>query len=260
MKKILFPAFVSVVLLNIHTALGWGPKGHDIIAYVAECNVSNKTKKAVTEALGGHTFVYYASWMDNIREVPGYEGTATWHYANVDEGQTYETMIKEANGDVYTALCMVMEALKEHRNTGDSLERAYVRFLIHLTADMHCPMHAGRRSDRGGNDFLISWFGKPTNLHAVWDVDMIEDSHRWSYSEWRENIDFLDSGRKKRICEGSVMDWFTETVNVCKKLYMRVNSGDDCSWFYVFDNYPVLELQLQKAGYRLAYLLDSIYK
>src|SRR3546814_12512059 len=30
-------------------------------------------------------------------------------------------------------------------------------------------MHAGLRSDRGGNDYQISYLGEAWNLHSVWD-------------------------------------------------------------------------------------------
>lgn len=251
---------VLLILLSVDTALGWGPKGHNIIAYMAECNVSNKTKKAVTKALNGHTFVYYSSWMDEIRETEEYKHTFSWHFANVDEGKTYDEMEHNKNGDTYTALTSIIKTLKEHRNTGDSVEKLYVKFLIHLVADLHCPMHLGRATDMGGNQFEVMWEGQKTNLHYLWDVPVVENSRKWSYSEWRNNVDFFNKWQKGEVCQGGIKEWLNETSNICKQIYMEAKPGQEFDAGYALVKYPVLEGQLQKAAYRLAYILDSIYK
>ena len=98
MKRGLLLLIGAVFIAN--SALAWGPKGHDIIAYIAECNLTKKTHKKVTKALGNKSLVYYSSWMDNIRNMPEYAHTSTWHYANIDEGQTYESMEKNPKGDI----------------------------------------------------------------------------------------------------------------------------------------------------------------
>lgn len=38
--------------------------------------------------------------------------TATWHYANVDEGFTYETMTKNPDGDIVEAIDRIVAELK----------------------------------------------------------------------------------------------------------------------------------------------------
>src|SRR3546814_14631442 len=44
-----------------------------------------------------------------------------------------------------------------------------LKFVVHFVGDEHQPMHAGLRSDRGGNDYQISYLGEAWNLHSVWD-------------------------------------------------------------------------------------------
>jgi pilin isopeptide linkage protein/LPXTG-motif cell wall-anchored protein len=71
--------------------------GHDVVAAIAEQNLSRKAKKAIDKILEGKSIVYYASWMDNIQNSPewkgGYDKTKTWHYCNVDKGYTYDTTV-----------------------------------------------------------------------------------------------------------------------------------------------------------------------
>ena len=50
MKRLLTLIIATCVAVS---ASAWGPKGHDIVAYVAEKNLSKKTLKKVTEILDG---------------------------------------------------------------------------------------------------------------------------------------------------------------------------------------------------------------
>ena len=118
MKKIILMASVMVAAFASQTAFAWGPKGHDVVAAIAEQNLTKKAKKALDELLDGKSIVYYSSWMDNIQNSPywenGYNKTKTWHYGNVDEGYTYQTMTKNPDGDVVTGLEMLTKEMTEN--------------------------------------------------------------------------------------------------------------------------------------------------
>ena len=161
--KNLSPIIFSILTLQLSA---WGSKGHDIIAEIADRNLTPTAKAEVTRLLNGKTMVYYAVWMDNIRSDSTYDFTSTWHYANVDSGQTYETMPRVETGDVVTATDLSIQKITS-RTATDSVKGMYLKFLIHLVADLHCPMHAGRATDRGGNRHSITWFGSQTNLHSL---------------------------------------------------------------------------------------------
>ena len=165
MKRLAISILSIFFMLECTSLFAWGPMGHDVIAAIAEQNLSCKAKRKLTKLLDGKSIVYYSSWMDNIQNSPywrnGYDKTKTWHYANVDEGHTYETMKKEEKGDVITGLEMLTDALTNHYNElTDSMKVDYVKMIIHMVGDMHCPMHAGRLSDRGGNGTKVRWFGQ----------------------------------------------------------------------------------------------------
>lgn len=243
-------------------AFGWGPKGHDVIASIAEAHLTRRAKKAIDDILEGKSIVYYASWMDNLKNSPqwagGYDMTNTWHYANVDEGYTYETMRKEPAGDVLTALELVMSKLRSGE-LSDSLRADYLKMLVHMVGDMHCPMHAGRLTDSGGNDIKIRWFGAPTNLHSIWDVEFIESTRKWSHTEWREQLDRHGKKEIKAITAGSVYDWFFGTVAAAETIYLNTPEGADLRYQYLYDFNYLLERQLLYAGYRLAAVLNDIF-
>ena len=267
MKRIIITILSITMLFNGVSALAWGPKGHDIVAAIAEQNLTPKAKKALNELLGGKSIVYYSSWMDQIQNSPyweyGYNKTKTWHYANVDKGFTYETMKKNEDGDVVSGLNFLTKELKEnYSELTDSMKVDYVKMVIHMVGDMHCPMHAGRLSDRGGNGFKLKWFGQNTNLHSLWDSKVIEAARSWSYSEWRDHLDDVDKKFKKEIVKGTYEDWFTTTVSNSAMLYEYQESLGDKNinpYEYVFIFSPLLEEQLLLGGLRLAHVLNSIF-
>ena len=255
------------MLLNSVSSFAWGSKGHDIVAAIAEQNLTPKAKKALNELLDGKSIVYYSSWMDQIQNSPyweyGYNKTKTWHYANVDKDMTYETMQKEENGDVITGLNFLTKELKEnYAELTDSMRVDYVKMIVHMVGDLHCPMHAGRRTDRGGNNFKMKWFGQNTSLHSLWDSKIIESARTWSYSEWRDHLDIVNKAYKKEVMQGTYEDWFTATVSNAAMLYDYQESLVDDRmnpYEYVYKFSPMLEEQLLLGGLRLAYVLNSIF-
>ena len=252
---------VVIILAALIPAISfaWGPKGHDVVAYIAEQHLSKRAKRNVEQALGGYSMVYVANWMDNASHTDEYEHTKTWHYVNVDpEEVSYARSKKEGKGDVVTAVNDIVKNLKCDDLTAEQ-ERVQLMMLIHLVGDMHCPMHAGHKSDRGGNGTQVKYFGKNKNLHSVWDSEIVESAHRWSYSEWQQNIDRANKKQQKMLTQGTPNDWIEETVLLAHDIYERSTIGGNLSYDYVVYYAPVIEQQLLKGGLRLAKLLEEIY-
>ena len=99
-------------LLFAGSVYGWGQKGHDVTAYIAECHLTPEAAQKIDKVLNGHSPVYYCNWMDIASHTPEYNYTKTWHYLNIDEGQTLETMPRNPKGDVLTAVTALVAELK----------------------------------------------------------------------------------------------------------------------------------------------------
>ena len=262
-------ALTSIALMfSTISTYAWGPMGHDVVAAIAEQNLTKKAKKAIDEILDGRSIRSYASWMDSIQNSPywenGYNKTKTWHYANVDEGKTYQTMQKNENGDLITALNFLTKELTENdAHITDSMRVDYVKMIVHLVGDLHCPMHAGRLSDLGGNQVPVKWFGEKTNLHSIWDSKIVESARKWGYQEWVEQLDRTEKKFKKQVAQGTYEQWFNETVKNAASIYNYVErlgeKEPNLSYQFVYDFSPLLEDRLLVGGYRLAYVLNTIF-
>ncbi len=247
-----------ICLTTTLQAMAWGQMGHDVTAYIAEKNLSKKAAKAVREVLDGHSPVYYASWMDSASNTDEYRYTKTWHYRNVDKGETLETMPLNENGDVVRATEQMVADLKSGKLSREE-EQVALKMLIHLVGDLHCPMHAGRLSDLGGNRHTVYFFGRKTNLHSLWDSALIESAHKWSYNGWWEQLDIIDNKAKAERQAGEPIEWFAECVEQAAKIYEATPAESKVSYDYISEFAPIAEQQLLSAGLRLARLLNEIY-
>lgn len=255
MKRITVLCFALMMAFN---AFAWGQKGHDVTAYIAENHLTPAAAQRVAEVLGGRSLVYYANWMDNASNTPAYAYTKTWHYMNIDENETIDTQPRNPKGDLLTAIDGIVKRIEKGKLSKEE-EFDQLRMLIHLVGDLHCPMHAGRSTDLGGNRVKVLYFNRETNLHSIWDSSLVESAHNWSYSEWQFQLDRVSDDFVVRMQEGTPRDWFSQTVQIAKKIYEVTPEGSKVSYDYIAAMAPVIEQQLLLGGLRLAGLLNNLY-
>ncbi len=254
-KRLGLTCVCSGVILS---AFAWGQKGHDVTAAIAEKHLTPKTLSEVTKILDGKSPVYYANWMDNASHTPEYSYTSTWHYKNVDADQSYDDVEPFPAGDVVTALNQQIGVLQNPKSTPEQKNLA-LKMVIHFVGDAHQPMHVGHASDRGGNSWYVKFFRNNTNLHSIWDTALVESAHKWSYSEWVDQIDRPTEEQLAIIYSGAPNDWVKETYQICTRIYNSTPQESNLSYDYITEWTPTIEEQFLKGGRRLADVLNSIF-
>lgn len=250
---------ITVAMLGASiAAFGWGQKGHDTVAFIAENHLTETTRAAVDSILDGKSPVYWANWLDNASHTPEYAYTKTWHYKNVDADRTYDDMPANPAGDAVTAVRQQIEKLSDPATTKAEAALA-LKILIHVTGDMHQPMHMGHATDLGGNRVKLKYFNRDKNLHGIWDTDLLESAHRWSYTEWQQQLDRLNDVDEALTVQGSVDDWARETMEITRRCYDFFQPGINVSYNQIAYWAPTIEQQLLRGGLRLAHLLNAIY-
>lgn len=126
-----------------------------------------------------------------------------------------------------------------------------------MVGDIHQPLHVGTGDDRGGNDTRVQWMGENSNLHRVWDSNMIE-SRQMSYTEISANIDVIDAGTIEEWQNATVRDWAYESMELRDDVY-NLPDNNRIGYEYRYANYDLVKEQLVKAGVRLAGVLNDIY-
>src|SRR5690606_522028 len=220
---------------------------------------TRKAKKAIEKLLNGKTLALVSTYGDDIKSDPEYRKYGPWHYVNMEPGETkYDPATANPEGDILFAL-KKCKAVLEDKNASLEEKEFHLKMLVHFMGDLHQPFHVGRGEDKGGNDIQVRWFNEGSNIHRVWDSDMI-NSYQMSYTELAENTDDLTASRLREITAGDFETWVYESRTLAEKAYASVEIGEKLSYRYMYDWFPVVREQLQKGGIRLAHVLNEIYK
>ncbi len=223
-------------------AYAWGLEGHRIIVEIAEQHLTVQAKHEV-EALmkleDVRNLLAVATWADETKT----ESTAAWHYVYLPRpaGCKYN---KERDCRDGNCIVEVLKHQLEVYKTSPSprLRLKALRYLVHLVGDIHQPLHAGFGDDQGGNRYQLNVGGRNSNLHRVWDVELVNSSNsknktatadtRFRPEAWAEE--------SCRIVAGHRFYPAHELTDSYVKLYR-----------------PIAEERLTVAGLRLAALLNG---
>lgn len=257
-KVILFSFILSYIPVQ---TMAWGMIGHRIVGEVADCYIKGKTGREVKKILGHESIAMASNWADFIKSDSTYNYLGNWHYANFMDNLDYQ-MLKsaletETGTNIYNRINFLSKELKN-----ESLEagkkKMYLRLLIHFVGDIHQPMHMGRKEDSGGNGIKLTWFGQPSNLHRIWDSDVIE-SQQLSYTEYTDAINHANKNELNAWLHDDVSVWAFESYQISRKLYSKVKPEEKLGYRYIYDNLDTVNHQLLKGGVRLAGLLNQVF-
>lgn len=258
MKIYLLAAAFLVSTFGLASENDWGRTGHRATGEVAEQHLTKKAKQKVREILDGQKLAFVSTYGDDIKSDPAYRKYNPWHYVNLEPGETKYTKEKaNPDGDLVYAINTSIAVLKD-KNSSKEDKAFFLKMLVHFLGDLHQPLHAGRGEDKGGNDIQVRWFGDGSNLHRVWDSEMIND-FQMSYTELAHNSDELSKAEIKKIQRGSVLDWMYESKELANKVYHSVERGEKLGYEYMYKWFPVVHDQIQKGGLRLAKVLNDIF-
>ena len=235
----------------------WGKNGHRVTGKIAEKHLTKRAKRKIDKLLKGQSLAFVSTFADEIKSDRKYRKYSPWHYVNMKFDQTYETAEKNPQGDLVTGIDTCINVLNDE-NTSEEDKVFHLKMLVHFIGDLHQPMHVGLKEDKGGNDFQVQWFGKGTNLHRVWDTDMIE-SYDMSYSDLANNAKELTRNEIKALQEGTIIDWVNEVHEITKKVYKSAKKGENLRYRYNYEYFPIVREQLQVGGIRLAKVLNDIF-
>lgn len=254
-------SIILLLFLSVHLVMGnsnfWAKTGHRVVGEVAQDHLNRKTKRAVSKLLNGHSLAAVSNYADAIKSDRAFKNFSAWHYVNIPSGKKYSEIKPSPNGDLVTGIQKCIEILKNESSTEED-KVFYLKMLIHLIGDLHQPLHAGRKEDKGGNDIQLQWFGKGSNLHRVWDSHMIDD-FGMSYSELSKELSTLGKEQIREIKKGSILDWVAESQKLADEIYNSVEKGEKLRYSYSYKYWVMVEKQLQKGGVRLARVLNDIF-
>ena len=135
-----------------------------------------------------------------------------------------------------------------------------LRFLVHYVGDLHEPLHAGERHDRGGNLVSVTFEGQTLSLHSAWDGKLMEAWFRLDPKAEKSLRAGAPAGERSAMAEGSLDDWLWQTQGVARDAVYAPLDRCRCTTLdraYLNQAIPVLRVQLLRAGERLGRVLNE---
>jgi nuclease S1 len=268
-RRLAFTAILAVLfILNLAPQTwAWGPLGHRVVGQFAERHLTAKTREAVKILLEpGETLADCSNWADeHVRDI---KGSGCWHYVDVPLSEPrYDSRFSAPvpeKGCIVDKIAEFRAILKDQSKTIQE-RRLALRFVVHLVEDLHMPLHVGDNHDRGGNDIQVRWLESGSNLHRVWDSQMIEQTGN-TEEFWLANLHELDTeSNRDKWMSGSVEDWATESLLLARVAHQipgtgaPIMSGQELGDPYHRANLPAVRQRLAQAGVRLAWVLNEAF-
>jgi hypothetical protein len=283
---------VCAIILLPHDALAWGDEGHAVVALIAEHYLDPKVHEQVRVLLEGDSSGLVADrsmagesvWADRYRDSDRdgararYEATRRWHYVDLElDGPNvtracYGRPLLPAGTPASAGVagdCIVdkidqfQAELSDARSSRDE-RRVALQFVLHLVGDLHQPLHAADDHDQGGNLELVDAPGLSAgNLHQYWDTQFVQALG----SDPRTIADMLigriSPSDQKSWQSGTTADWALESFAVARSIAFRsLPVAYETHHYHLSEDYvhraqEAVPLQLERAGVRLAFILNK---
>ena len=248
-------------------AWAWGDEGHKVICEIAFRLVQPNTRAEIQKLISTDdrfgSFSDSCTWPDHPRQ------RASEHFVNLsrDADGLHSESCPGGSACVVTAIKKDFDALSSS-STSQAEKLASLKFLGHWVGDIHQPLHVSFEDDRGGNNIPVTGICSG-NLHAAWDTCLVlravgEDADQ----AVTELMNTITPARIESWTQSAPMDWANEFFAIAEQAQAKycTREGASCDKpvgkvtidaAYVVANVPIVREQLQKAGIRLAHLLDS---
>ena len=233
--------------------------GHAQVCEMAYQLATPETRQWIDQQVkagGEKSFAHACSWADEVRDERKFRHTKPWHYINVP--RTATSVRADDCGDkgcVVQAINDMQQRLSKNKDDWQALF-----FLAHFMADVHQPMHVSFADDRGGNKAAVRFNGDKTNLHQLWDGDLLG---KFSYKKQSAlALTQISAQERHDWSAARPLDVANESFTITREIYRHYQQAaqtpvviDDA---YIRQFRPQLQQRLQQAAVRLAEALNGV--
>ena len=261
MKKLIV-LVVAFAVVSVNSAMAWGGFAHSAITEIAERNLTPQAREQIHHYLN-HSLPFYAIWMDQYRHTDPYRPSGKWHSNWMDDSGAVDLANEKCAA--YQVM-RIQKLMKNYKNMDKEEVRLNLLYLIHLVADMHCPGHNvwPKKSYPQYYYHLTNNKGGKESFHKVWDVDAIEYGRKkWTASTYADKMATLSEKEIKKVCKGNAYKWAATSLPNAEKTFELTPKGSNKQKYSKKTREEMRRIcdeQAVKAGYRLAYVMNQIFK
>ncbi len=254
-------AMIFILAIYFKDACAWGSDGHRIVANIAEFNLEPKVFSKIRSEFNIKHLTNVAVWADDKKIKRA--RPIVLHYTNIAKSKRIYDQARDCP-EKKCATEKVKEFISILKNKTFSWIKRFqaLKFLVHLVADVHQPMHIGNAEDRGGNEIVLNIGEETTNLHALWDHFLLPPHKNNLRSLSRKLNNESLQEQKVKWMQGAVVDWTNESRALVLDFGYPVDFEFQrtVSKEYIKQGRKIVREQLCKAGIRLSYILNQIIK
>jgi hypothetical protein len=243
------------LMLASQPALAWGPRGHAVVADIAQADLNRTARIQVAQLLAQEKvkdLSQIASWADEERN-KGVLGTPSHSIRFPAKGP----LRMDACPNHFCALTAVdrYSALLANRRASPAARLVALKYVVHLVGDIHTPLHAFVST---GDKVAVRYRGQVTTLHKLWDYGLMGEQ-----GGNRTKIEQKLASRRGDPLGGRPIDWALESRNIARDdifrtLPLRSKTVIDLPDDYGAENWPIIAERLNQAGHRLGALLNRL--
>ncbi|KAL4330493.1 hypothetical protein AHAS_Ahas13G0405600 [Arachis hypogaea] len=272
-------AFLLLLGAAFNSAPGanaWSKEGHMITCKIAQSLLEPEAAEAVHHLLPEYVkgdLSALCVWPDQIRHWYKYRWTSPLHFIDTPDDSCSFSYSRDCHDQHGVKDMCVAGAVKNftsqllHYREGTA-DRRYnmteaLLFLSHFMGDIHQPMHVGFTTDEGGNTIELRWFRHKSNLHHVWDREIILTALADYYEK---DVDQLLQDIERNYTDGiwssDVSSWqHCSDISKCVTRFYVLT----VVWLVIFiDDYfnsrmPYVMKRIAQGGIRLAMILNQVF-
>jgi len=268
---------------------GWGRDGHDITASIAQLLLTPEAYNQCNTLLPDDNgqLKAIANWADEVKSKPAYKWSAPLHFINTPDWLCQYERSRDCILNGVPNFC-VDGAIQNYTkrvvssNLPFDQQQEALKFLVHFVGDIHQPLHVAFTTDKGGNTITGTFEGASTNLHVIWDtliiVKRMNDDFSGNQTAFMQyiatqiNTTWINEAKEWVQCAdsnpiGACSDeWAEDTLSfACDYAYVQANGKTHITTpFTLADDYyernlPIIEMQLAKAGVRMANVINNLF-
>jgi hypothetical protein len=284
--------FLSYCLIRPLSADAWWETGHEVVARLAASRLTPAARTRIAQILNvadspesvANALAEASIWADTVK---GQNKTGPWHYIDLTlEDHPSDIPARCENDDCVTARIRLFAAQLSSKTTAQDSRWSdldALRFVVHFVGDIHQPLHAISDADQGGNcERLDPPVRQAKNVHALWDGELVNAlgaDERSLAASLESQISKLSTDRQESLAAGHPDDWAWESHRLAERvIYKRLHIPKEPVEFpahcteapaaitahpwrirpsYIEAMKPIVRLQLEKGGLRLARLLNE---
>ena len=262
-QKVIAAFFIVLMAASMPNPVhAWGQIGHRVVGQIADSYTSTKAKTAIKNILGTESIAMASTWADFIKSDSTYKYLDKWHYINTPKSLTYaqyrDFIDRDTTPNAYNAIKFLTKELR-NKSLAKDKQQMYLRLLIHIVGDIHQPLHVSAEGTTGGNDIKVQWFRENSNLHRVWDSDLIE-MQQLSYTEYAAYVNHSTPAERRNLQAAPLSQWLFESYTIAQQLHDEIKEVNPrLGYRYNYDHIHQVNEQMLKGGIRLAGLLNDLY-